>query len=189
MIRGGSQNYIVGVLWDRAIVLIFWCPFRFFMLCSLLCSLLNIELTFSQCSSFFLKSLKNGFWYFKIVEYFLYYLLSHQLPPMTDKPWNGLARIAAPAAKALPAPAATSGSSKLAVGLLFPGQGSQYAAGQSKELAWDGNNMEQREWSWKLTILGWDYMVHFIPFRRANLCYNMALPENEVYRHISSNVD
>lgn len=36
------------------------------------------------------------------------------------------AEIAAPAAKALPAPAATSGSSKLAVGLLFPGQGSQY---------------------------------------------------------------
>jgi hypothetical protein len=32
-------------------------------------------------------------------------------------------------------------------------------------------------------------MVHFIPFRRANLSYNMALPENEVYRHISSNVD
>lgn len=145
VIRGGSQNYIVGVLWDIAIVLIFWCLFRFFMLCSLLCSLLNIELTFSQCSSFLLKSLKNGFWYFKIVEYFLYYLLSHQLPPMNDKPWNGLARIAAPAAKALPAPAATpSGSSKLAVGLLFPGQGSQYAAGQSKELAWDRNNVNDR---------------------------------------------
>ena len=101
MIRGGSQNYIVGVLWDRAIVLIFWCPFRFFMLCSLLCSLLNIELTFSQCSSFFLKSLKNDFWYFKIVEYFLYYLLSHQLPPMNDKPWNGLARIAAPCSQSI----------------------------------------------------------------------------------------
>ena len=146
--RGGNQNCIVGVPLDRANMDTAFAPMFFFpMHCPdcfwylFIFYVVFITLIFVKqwtylslnVLQFFLTSLKHGFWYFYM---FSYYLLSHQLPPPD---MVIVARIAAPA-KALPAAAATPSASSSAVGLLFPGQGSQYAAGQWKELAWDGNN-------------------------------------------------